>query len=589
MSGQLESKGDSAVIVIPNQQHWQSEIKRSTRLGTGSNRIAESQPNSAPSATNYTTGQKLQWTLNVDAGSIVDSAPEVSATFEIRLTSTVALGATTAAAIEALQDKLGFAPMPINRLIDNASVQFNGTVTLDTPVADLVGPQLYQYDQNDLRFLGSASQPDNALSFSSTTSGNVLKNIADGVNTRGLGTSQIQSIGVDTDRKVVDIVIKHQERLMARPFQYFDRDSSDFIGVKSLRIALTLGSDFKRAVNEVIDNTTVTYVNVRDMTLKFKSYTPLGHAKMDIPPVIKWKMPQFDLMQSTTVTVPTGAGYGAVAPVLVNIASAQREVVAKQYAIYALAKSADPSIPDRYLPIQRVQFGIGNKQNSFDTHTTMDLFNVSRANGYNGSSNQFMSMPPGVGAGMAGNGCVLFFTPSDLETDSFVQSQVRITHQISARVYVCNPTGANLTNVVVYLLSFTQSSLIMNQGLWEEELEKVEPIEIQNGLETQFRKTVFDDNALIGAGFWDTLKNVITSPVTKAITKMVRNNVPLLQQYAGDNTTLGKVATRFGYGEPAAGGPQGGSIMRLGGSAPYVEGGRNMSVRDLVREMREKY
>jgi hypothetical protein len=171
-----------------------------------------------------------------------------------------------------------------------------------------------------------------------------------------------------------------------------------------------------------------------------------------------------------------------------------------------------------------------------------------------------------------------------------VQSQVRITHQISARVYVCNPTAADLTNVVVYLLSFTQSSLIMNQGLWEEELEKVEPIEIQNGLETQFRKTVFDDNQLIGAGFWDTLKNVITSPVTKAITKMVRNNVPLLQQYAGDNTTLGKVATRFGYGEsPAAGGPQGGSIMKLGGSAPYVEGGRNMSVRDLVREMREKY
>jgi hypothetical protein len=586
-----ETKSIQVVHLVPEQLNFSKSLTKATKYGTAASKFQDYAPAAGSS---LTANGRVVYEIGLPQGSVVSSTPHLRTQFTVTLRTTatganVLFGANAGTAMATLEGLFGFNNFPVNQLINNATVNINGQLNLSTPVSDIIPAITYSMGPHDLNRLSSLSRGNNCIVYDSTTNANVLRSSSDSISgTRGIGNVQCINVAytpgtadiagppaVAATGGVLVMTFVHTEALLARPFQFWDKDNCDFVGLQRLRIELSLGSDLTRMISIGTTNGTALAINapevvINSMNFVFRQYAPLGTLTVAVPSVAYWSSPILDVITSQeSLTVPANAGFGGVNAVTFTTAPIQRDITPRMFAIFAFAKAATPNTPDLFLPITKV-IGRQGIKTSLSECTPYDLFRISQQNGYNGTLNMFVPNASALKDSAQGNGCVVLIEPSDMDAEGYVQSNVMIIHQESWEITVANPTAANIANVQVKVIALRDAVISLSGGAYTENILAILPEEV-SGAEPIYIRDMVSDNSIIGGSWWDTLKSVgksvydaVTDPAVKKTVRSIRRavadaadtlDVPVLRKFT-DEGSIGRTMNSMGYGDLRVGGKQ---------------------------------
>lgn len=542
-----ESKSDLKVVnFLPKELLFNREHVRGTRLSMDSNQYVNVRPQGGLGA----IGQGGSYTFDapITSTSLVDAVVNVRA--DIAVVYTIPGVGNLADALDAVADNVGFQAFPLNRCFTNCNIKLN-SLTINSNPSELVTPLLYSMSKDELRRMSTLAIPDHEYSYNAASNGSVIRSQPNAAYySRGFGSVRIVNSAWNNGATQLTVTYRHSERLLARGTGFAEMNPPALIGINSFIATLNMSSDF---TNNVVARTgagiTAATCSLSNMELVLRQFRPHANMAAGIPTVAYYNVPQFDDQLSGSVNIAAGATEQ-------NMETGTRTftTVPKMYCIFA-SSPASATQPERLYPLTNVSIEQGNKRNLLRNYSQEELYEISVQNGYNGTASQFFSGQDG--AGLA-NGCMLIVKPSDWDSDLFFQSNAQVNHNFRVQASVHNPSGAQADNVRLHCVAVTDNFLEYRDGAYFERAASLSSGEIE-GAADMFIDHDLQQDRVMGGSVWGWIKKAVRSPLFKSVTRFARNNIPILDKYAGDNTAIGKFAKKHGYGN------KGGGIVNLGG------------------------
>lgn len=547
------------INLVPEELQFNETLKKATRLGNESVQVIRRASNLG--ANNHPAGSQLTFDIPMSQNNLLDSQVMASATFTVAITQNM-VGADAAAreayARGLLAGKFGFHSLALNRIIDSSSVRINGTLNVNDNPNQNLETLLYSASLKDQEDMGALALPDRAFNYSELLSNNVLALNLDGNDgrSRGYDAARITGIAyVDNAgaNDVITVTMQHTEPLMCRPFQYHGNEPP-FQGVNDLHVGINLTNNFVNAAlaYKAADITGAVTCAVSNFQLVFRQFTP--HLQKPIPTTSYWNSPQFYV--NSTSAQPIAAGANAT----FNTNTRTYSSVPKLFAIYAEKQSRVASEPSRLYPIDELSVNFGIKHNQLKSYQADDLFRMSRKNGYNMPRSCFFGGAPS--AGQEATGCVVLMRPEDVDTEMFCQSNVLKNFSFSCQAKVRNnnyAAGAGNENIILRTVAIFDNYVMYENGIYSEESANILPDQIATA--EMMYVDAAHKNQVVGGSVWGwlkkvvkPLKKVVKNPLFKEASKLARNNIPIVKDYVGDNTMVGRVAKAHGYGRASGGG-----------------------------------
>lgn len=501
------------------------------------------------SSTGMTEGGNARFEMS-SADGFIDSVVYLEAKIiaNLRFNANV-----TAAQLEGeLKDKFGMNSFPINRCISNATVSFNDSKQFSTAVADNMDFFINSADTALLSKLSPASRLNSELVNTEANISNALKsgfNTDDAIKTRGIYSNyDIVITRVNDTNATVTITIK--EALLANPFQFHAHEPNPFFGVDSLVVDLTYGTDLPQKLFEVAQESKIDLITLNanpDVKMVVHQFTPNVQLYSNkFPSRVFYNAPIIRSLKDSSIAVNAGA---------------EREVNFKNHNLTGIPSLIGVAckLPktalkrgEAFMPIQKISVNFGNKDQLLSDMTTKrDLYELASKNGYNGRFFTFA----GEGASAGG---ILYFRPSDLGlTGPEMQSNSNSVLNFSITATFKNQTSTAV-NVTPTIYIVYDNILKYEDRQVSDSLIKLSPADIVNG-KLVYSNLDESENAIVGGSFWSKALDWLKSDTAKAISSFARNNIPIVKDYAGDTTAIGKFAKKAGYGK------KGGNVNHLGG------------------------
>lgn len=565
----LEEKMDMQKVynILPDELNFNTELNKGTRQGYSSNLVTSHSP--AQGAGAYTAGQALSWNIPISVGNFVMSDPEIEFVFRLVLTESTGTPAVLvtniATSLANIQNRMGFNSFPCNRAIQSCTVKMNGVVNMSSNPAEDVNSIQYSLSQAELQRLSMAGCPDNHMGYSSANITDVLRYQKDSYSwSRGLDIAPYASdIGTNSyASNAITVYVRFAEKLMARPFQFFEKHPKPFTSLNNLGLTLNLASDLKQcvAVDQGTQTIVVTSCTLYDAKIRLHQFTPHPNAGIGIPRSLYYNAP---IIEYTEQTASSSIGAGASLAVSTNPRA--YNVIPKLWCVYAYtARTANANTPNQYYPITNLVVNNGIKKNQLLNFSPQDLFELSRRNGYNGNASMFFGGSPLNVTNDLGDGCFIFFTPSDMDSDLYAQSNAEANLVFNVTATILNHTAGAVTPIL-RLVSFTDAVLNCIDGVYSEDVASISASEMLEA-KNIFMNTDFEDNHVMGGSFWSWLKGAVQSEPFKALTKVARNYIPVVKDVVGDNTEIGQAIKNKGYGKGRKKTEKGGGLINLAGS-----------------------
>lgn len=561
-----ESKESQVFNIVPEAMNWNRKLNKGTRLGNQTVQVAEYEARQVASQNG-----PLTWNIPVSTNNLMDSAPEIEFKYNITLTghNEGALSdANVRTVMTAILNEVGMHSMPNNRIIDSCTVKMNGTVNMSSNPSKDVDAILYNFNQTELKRLSPLAVPDNKLVYDATANTNVLRAQSDSLGwSRGLGAVKLDSISYTAasgggSNGVITLNVRIAERLVARPFQWHEKEPKAFIGIDDLSITCNLGSSVLNACIASIDayTCTATFDSSFYPKLRLYQYAPHLNIQRSLPTKCYYNTPMIEYTESSTVSVNAGTSSSAGA-LKTNVRS--YSTVPKLYAVYAYADRADHQEPEQIFPITNLKVHSGIKKNLLQSYSQQDLFELSRRNGYNGNMAMFQGGLNTDPDALKGTGCVIYFRPSDLDSEEFMQSNVENNHTFSVEATVYNHSYSSAKNIKLRLVTFSDAILKYENGIFSEEMAYIRQNELYNAHDIYMDQN-FDVNQVLGGNVFgwlakatkdvgNAIKRIAQSDGAKTASKLARNYIPVARDYLGDNTYLGHEIKKRGYGQKGNG------------------------------------
>jgi hypothetical protein len=570
-----------AFNLIGEELKFHKELKVGSRQGNASVNVINYPPSQGSGP--FNVGSQLSWQIPFPVGTYVDSCPELY--FEHTVTYNCVTDAdfagTLANAFTAMAGNIGFNSFPNNRLIQTANVRINGQVQMSSNPTDDVNAYLYQFGAEKLKDLSTLCTPDTMYYYDNSQILNPLKSQSDSYGwSRGLGSTKIKSVTYTANASKANsslvIVYEHAEKLLCRPFQYLEKAQTCFVGITDLSITMNIVSDsiVNRASANNATKATIASHTIANCGLRFKQYQPNANLSQPIPNRAYWNTPLVERTDADSKDAlnPANTGtVGAVPTISIQTNSRAFSTMPKLYAVYAYVARTS-STPERLLPIRKLTVDNGIKQNLLYNYTAQDLFRLSVKNGYNANAQAFFGGYLN-GAGGVGSGCVVYFTPSDIDCELYQQSNVTFNHVFRITAEIANPSAETYASgaVKLRLVTFTDALIKYEDKMFSEDLASITPQELASA--TDMFVNMRAENAIMGGGFFDFLKpitrwlrnntGVISSVARKMpIPAFVADAIDDVGNIVKDGTNIGNAAQRNGWGKPK----KGGSILNLAGA-----------------------
>jgi hypothetical protein len=563
---------EQVVNIVPQSLNWNRDMVKGTRLGNASIQVTSHVPDQGSAS--YAANGSLSWNVPISAGNLVRSDPEVSFQYVVAFSDAATIKTDLATATTAVLNLVGMHSLPNNRCIESCTVKMNGQVNMSSNPATDANAILYNMGAEELARLGSCSAVDNLYTYDAATQTNVLRGQADSISwSRGLGATVIDSITFGAN--VLTVTMTHTEKLVARPFQWHEKEPSAFVGISNMSVNCNLTSSFANAALAA-NGLTIDSVTLQNAQLRLGQFSPHMNIQKQIPTKAYWNTPVIEH------TVTAAANVNAAATGIFTSNSRSYSTVPKLYAVYAYTARTSAA-PERMYPITNLSVNSGIKKNLLKSYSQADLYQLSLKNGFNGSASQFY----GGYSGSLGTGCVVYFTPSDLDSELFHQSNVETNHVFNVEATVLNHSAAN-ASVILRVVAFSDAVLSYDNGSFSDEMASINQSQLA-GARDIYMDTAFQQNKVLGGSLWSWLKGAVKSPIFKAITKTLRNNVPILNKYVGDDTAIGKVASTAGYGKRCAAAKKAAATRKRNAAAKKKKGagvinlgGRKLSKAQLM-------
>lgn len=557
-------------MLVPEELKWDREKVYGTRVGNTSN-IYERYNSSNIGDGNVSSGSTARFELIPGSNILTDSTPVIEADLTIEVENTGTATTANHYSVNNLRGALGTRPMALNRSIKAGSVAMNGSTRLSSQPAEHANAVLYSLDEGTLERLGYASVPDYNFIFDNELTRDPLKPIEDSAtgNTRGLGATKVISvIQGDTNKKII-VNLRLSERLMLNPFQWFKKTASPFVGINKMDVSLSMVSDFLKSMvnfNKPTDNDAIKLqlnsATLSKIQLVFRTHAP--SLQIEYPLKAYWDVPYIqETIGTTSGHIPINGDAD------LEITARNYDQVPKAWMLYAVEEGfpndIDVSAPVRYYPITDPSVNLGSKRNQFQSWSVDDLLLMSKKNGYNGLNSSFFGVGSEVnpnvdGNKYAGTGCVIIFTPSDMDTEENVVSNANLTFNFSVKAKVHNNDQVNAKKLQLRMVSVEDGILSYYNGRYSEEKAGILPNDLAKA-ELDYYDTSYHQN--VGNGFlsnlWHKAKKIAKNPLTKELSRVVRN-LPYASDYVGDNTAVGRIAKQHGYGKK-----KGGNVISVGG------------------------
>lgn len=563
----------SVVNLVDDKLNLITEFKKGSRVGYQAIQRMEYPPSQG--AGTYSAGQQLSYNIPVSGGNYVDSSAEVVGRFTITIKDDgTNIKTNEATALAYLLNRFGFHSMPLNRAIASATIKFNQATNMSSNPATDVEAYLYSSSEEELKNISTLGIPDHQMDYNSAINTDVLRNSMDSLSwSRGLG--QVKSVSTAYDTGVETLVFDVSEKLIARPLQVGLRNRA-FVGLNSLFVNLTLGSNFvQSSVASSVPNGVITCA-ISNLRLRLTEFTP--HIIQDMPSTAYWNIPILEQTDSSSATITAGST-GSF-----QTATHPFNVVPKVFMVYAFeTRPTDGLSPQRLFPLDDIVVEIGLKKHEFRNYTPDILYNISRKNGYN--------MPPhafsGGFTGALSSGCMFIFTPSDVDSPELFQSNVVTNFNFKATATIRNNDTAN-HDVVLRCVSITDAYLIYENGMFREEVASIEPSEIASG-ETRYLDTTIK-NLVLGGSLWSWLRDKALKPAVRWLRKSdaPANFLSKIDPRLGKAYKVGQeLVDKSGIGSKLE--KQGYGIIDVGaGDMPINVGGKQASKKEMLKMLKIK-
>ena len=548
----------SIVNLIPESLNYNTQNIKGTRLGNASIQRVTYTPNQ----NNYAANGTVSWNIPIASENLVES--QVFITTEFTLWLHDAAYTSLNVGMAALENSMGVNSFPVNRCVENATVKFNGELIMSTNVSENVNALQYMMSPAELESISPCNVPDNLYAYDPAVSSNVLQNNADTTtSSRGFGAFEIVSAThANTDE--ITLVIRVTEQLCARPFQYHTLNPPAFAGLNDLNVSLNLCSsplDRAFAMTAAPDQGAAT-CTITKMELRVGQFSPHLSAAAAIPSQAFYNVPIIE--HSTKALAALVAGTNAGASVSVSQSSDNRSYsnIPKLYAVYAQGTRTYVT-PERLYPIQQLSINSGIKKNLLSSYTKDDLFQLSKNNGFNKRYAQFT----GGSFETTGTGCVVYFTPSDIDSEEFHQSNVMSNYVFNVTAQIGNYSGSTEAPEL-HVVTFSDSVLKYDNGHWSEEMASVMPNELPSAQQMFFNQRIA--NHVLGGSIWTWLRDNVVKPVSSFARNNLAQRIPVVgsavSSLVKDGGVIGKRAQAAGYGKKKAPAKKkGGSVLNLGG------------------------
>jgi hypothetical protein len=246
--------------------------------------------------------------------------------------------------------------------------------------------------------------------------------------------------------------------------------------------------------------------------------------------------------------------------------------IPKMFVLYASA----PELQDAghsFATITQVSVSFDNKVNLLlDLNTPEDLYELSSKNGYNqryGVWNTGAMSPmynPAGGVPALGCGSIFMFKPEDLALNQGQQSNTAGSYNINIKLTIQNNFDTQLTFSPVLSMVY-DNVLTYSNGAFQDYLPLLNPSQVVSAPMEYKSEDKAEYNHILGGAWswgdiWSGVKKFAKSDLAKDISKTARNLDPI-KGYVGDDTAVGKLAKKYGYGKK--GKTMGGSSVAIGG------------------------
>ena len=546
-----ESKSAKVVNFVPKELQFQDELVLGTRQTFSGNQVLRTTPasNLQPSP-----GSSLDFDVSVTSTSMLSSKFSLSGDILVKYKDNAGVAATIitdqATAFSNLSNEIGLQPFCWSRIINFCSERMNG-MSLNSNPNEIVASTLYSHSKDELRNLSPLAVPDHEYSYNETVNGSVLRSASDAAYfTRGVGACPVEIAAFSLGDNTITLRYSLEEILLSRLSTWAHPDAAAYRNVKDLKVKMTFVSDF---INNMICNIN-TDIGVEDVTienfkLNVRQFIPTDTLKLDYSKPNYTRSPNL-VVDRKAVSAAVAAGATG------SVESNPRTLTTVPSVIIAyLEVPATSHTPARFLPFRSLTLEVGNKRNILRDYTPSELYNISRKNGYNGTLAQFVG---GYGSVLT-NGCMMIMTPSDFETDAMFQSNVRANFTMKLSATFVNKHSAAVTPTLNVVIVHDHYLMLQSDGKYFDVEANLDQNDVVSA-EPMFLNANLTDNRVMGGSVWGWIKKAVKSKLFKGLSKLARNNIPIVNKYVGDNTAVGKTIANAGYGPVAGNG-----IINLGG------------------------
>lgn len=544
----------------------------------------------------------------------VESVPMLEAELTLELTNTAGLDP-----ISSLYGKIGVRQLALNRLINNAKVEFNGHEFNSRP-SDVAECFANSQPLSQLMRVSDAPAGQLSTKFDSSILNNSLRegaNAVDTVSSNGLGNNwDVVSI---TRNGANDYEIKliYREVVFAQPFQYQEPNPIPFRNLNDFKAEFDMNA-LTGQVGEflVVDDAhaqagTTVACTASKFNLLVHTWNP--SLNPNIPKQIVYNAPEVVRLASKAQALTVGAGPAfAAVPAVVSSGSFVLNSVPTALFIFAKRNKAANGLSyeeaDQYANITKLSIDTAQKTDIFNNYTQHQLYEMSVKNGYNERYAKFAQQEIGIKPAGAdpvadpavpkhGAGSVIIIKPSDIPAasqQSFI-SHANKTFTMEVRATMKCPSGsaAGAGTYTLKVMAYYDDLVLYNEddnGTYKsmrplisgEELARAPVVYAQNKVQ---------NNHIVGGSWWGDmgnrvwsgltwLGNMLRSPEAKTLSRTLRNSG--LAPVVADGTPFGNLASEFGYGKKkkATKKRKGGDLLEVGSG---TKGGKKMSKAQLKK------
>ena len=480
-----------------------------------------------------------------------------------------------------LKSKLGANSFPIPSIINRSECVQNGFTYTSYPAQESKEVS-YEYNRQLLYRISDASHPDQNTKYDSDYLNDPLRWSQDVINqneSRGFGSQYpVQDVVPPPDANTVRLTITFVDRLWNKMFPFMETHPNPIENCTQFEVRLFLGSLSQMFKGQKIDGQNLTFT-FNSIQLWF-DYT-VEKPQLNVSAPSKYLFGSQDrilLPETPAQAIPANQ------TIDVQLPSQHLQGFPEQWEYYVL-RNADPNDtnqPDQYLPVVGLDLTVNNRQSLLKDYTPQQLYDITSRNGFNGRYGQFAGLVQDMSVIAAdrvyGNGSRIILKPSDLALGENGHGGVDLPFNITSKLTIFNPTNAqvNASTYTVYFVYKYGAINTVSEGVISHSRLLMAP-----GASHTKDKLVYKDdevtNSIVGGrrgGFlgklWSGVKRV-----APAISKIVRN-LPVLDQYVGDDTAVGSVANALGAG-----------VIRVAGkkASSKKSGGKRMSSKALLDKL----